>query len=137
MLIQITVFQSEICFATLRNFVQIRSLSKHLILEYSKFKVTIVCNKDSRYDKIYYFFIYTCYENLEASVKVGTKNVGTDIPEQLSAVFLSVLRKRLRARNFCGPSTSSPGRICRSWEFPPDSRLDFHAMGCRAREDAS
>lgn len=61
----------------------------------------------------------------------------SDVPDVVRATrFLPRACKHFQARNFRGPSTSTPGRICRSRELPPDSRLDFHARGDVARAEA-
>lgn len=97
---------------------------------------TIACNKDLYRDKIFNLYLQRTvnifYKRYETSCARDFWCAGTDV---YGCCFRAC--KHLRTRNFRGPSTSTPGRICsKSREFPPDSRLDFHARGCRARLDS-
>lgn len=95
----------------------------------------IACNKDLYRDKIFSSYLQRTVTHFTKDIKLMQETF--DVPEQTFTVVSFRACKHLRARNFRGPSTSTPGRICsKSREFPPDSRLDFHARGCRARLDS-
>lgn len=73
-------------------------------------------------------------QNAKTFAGVGTKR-GTERAGTIVRSFFSLrARKRLRARNFCRPSTSTPGRICGSWGVSAGFAIRFSCDGMsRAR----